>query len=381
MLPASIACDPARFSSDFSSDQIPWIRSSRFIFIVDPLDSFIDGAIMDEWYYKLEQPISIISFGVGYEKIFNEWALSQQDDVSMQVFDLRRIMCKDPIASCSHYENGTFQHTQSVVIGADGFGGAVMDGVWSAASGYSIIAYRCTAGAHRSDVCSRSLQSMLNYIECAGGDGSAVRRVNAQYWALQSARNPQEAKRMIEDAHRWCTNPWTMMQGGWAPPSHMYGHAAAAQSEKAMDAFSKILNAVDESWPREITEDDVDEPSRKRLRLVAAEEEEPTTPHDETTMPHWATFDRSDPSCWWQFLKGDMGADESSLQSLYCLSQHSDDGWCEANNIVSKVVKKVNDREVIVNISAFIHKCCVSALHELLPRRHLQKPTSGGSWT
>ena len=78
----------------------------------------------------------------------------------------------------------------------------------------------------------------------------------------------------------------------------------------------------------------------------------------------WMSFE-PDPKRWANVLSEEFNCDRTSIQELFCLAQHSDEGWKAANLIISKLLKKRSDHEEIRNPSAFVHSCAKSARHSL----------------
>ena len=73
-----------------------------------------------------------------------------------------------------------------------------------------------------------------------------------------------------------------------------------------------------------------------------------------------------------------FGVDENALQTLFSLAQYSEEGRRQANMVVSKLLKKEADNEVLNNPSAFVHASCQRARKDLHP---WVEARDGGRWT
>ena len=78
----------------------------------------------------------------------------------------------------------------------------------------------------------------------------------------------------------------------------------------------------------------------------------------------WRTT-RQDITVWNEVLTAN-GVDKAACQDLFLLAQHSSDGYKEANHIMSKLIKKQQDKQVLTNTSAFVHKCVLNVRHKLM---------------
>lgn len=91
-----------------------------------------------------------------------------------------------------------------------------------------------------------------------------------------------------------------------------------------------------------------------------------------STVPAWMTFDR-DVRVWMELLKA-FNVDDTSQMELFLLSQHSDQGFQEANAIISKLLKKRADGSHLDNSSGFVHACVKNA------RAHLSSSSASAWW-
>ena len=78
----------------------------------------------------------------------------------------------------------------------------------------------------------------------------------------------------------------------------------------------------------------------------------------------WRTT-RQDITVWNEVLTAN-GVDKAACQDLFLLAQHSSDGYKEANHIMSKLIKKQQDKQLVTNTSAFVHKCVFNVRHKLM---------------
>ena len=78
----------------------------------------------------------------------------------------------------------------------------------------------------------------------------------------------------------------------------------------------------------------------------------------------WRTT-RQDITVWNEVLTAN-GVDKAACQDLFLLAQHSSDGYKEANHIISKLIKKQQDKQLVTNTSAFVHKCVLNVRHKLM---------------
>ena len=81
-------------------------------------------------------------------------------------------------------------------------------------------------------------------------------------------------------------------------------------------------------------------------------------------LPIWA---QSRPYCdirvWWQVLD-DRGVDNLGKQSLYCLSQHSEEGYRKANDLVNALIAD-QDKKTIGRPGPYIHRGVCQARTDL----------------
>ena len=59
---------------------------------------------------------------------------------------------------------------------------------------------------------------------------------------------------------------------------------------------------------------------------------------------------------WYDALEHDFRVDKGARMELTLLAQLSEEGYWEANSIISKLTKKVSDGQTFDNPSAFVHK-------------------------
>ena len=78
----------------------------------------------------------------------------------------------------------------------------------------------------------------------------------------------------------------------------------------------------------------------------------------------WRTT-RQDITVWNEVLTT-HGVDKAACQDLFLLAQLSTDGYKEANYIISKLIKKQQDKIGLTNTSGFVHACVLNARHKLM---------------
>ena len=75
---------------------------------------------------------------------------------------------------------------------------------------------------------------------------------------------------------------------------------------------------------------------------------------------------------WHDELRYKFGCDLDSIGELILLAQLSEDGYYEANTIMSKMLKKKSDKADLRNCSGFLHKCIKNA-RELLMAQYREE--------
>jgi hypothetical protein len=83
-------------------------------------------------------------------------------------------------------------------------------------------------------------------------------------------------------------------------------------------------------------------------------------------QPPWATA-VPQIDVWTTVLHRDFGCDMLSIQELFCLAQHSTEGYQAANTVVSKILKKKADRCMLDNPSGFLHNNVLKARQRITP--------------
>ena len=68
----------------------------------------------------------------------------------------------------------------------------------------------------------------------------------------------------------------------------------------------------------------------------------------------------------WNEVVTTHGVDKAACQDLFLLAQHSTEGYQEANNIISKIIKKQQDKQLVTNTSGFVHRCVLNVRHKLM---------------
>ena len=68
----------------------------------------------------------------------------------------------------------------------------------------------------------------------------------------------------------------------------------------------------------------------------------------------------------WNEVLTAAGVDKAACQDVFLLAQFSSDGYKEANHIISKLIKKQQDKQSMTNTSAFVHKCVLNVRHKLM---------------
>jgi len=308
-------------------------------------------------------PIAVISFGHEQPHARNVHDLFTSDSTWKRL-DLRHALTKDPSTTIGHGENGTFDQTQKTVIAQDGFPKLMKDLVELADRGISGFLLGCRTGCHRADTSARFFTSILNYIETSDG-----RCFNAQHFALSSAYGRVGVENAIREAIDWRDSPWSLVDGGRVEWCKLYGYTACMTTRKSAENFNEVMSHIDYTY----AEPNPPGPVRSKRKC----DSEPIIPPPRPPLPDWASFER-DPHVWVSFL-GHAGVDTHAQQDLFCLAQMSDAGYEEANHIISKVLKKMQDGEDLRKPSAFVHTAVQSARHRCTV--YGWKPSSSSAWS
>ncbi len=101
------------------------------------------------------------------------------------------------------------------------------------------------------------------------------------------------------------------------------------------------------------------------LKQAPPKDSEPA-PHGELrpwALEPWEAFE-FDAEAWSRFLTG-LGVDENARMSVFLLAQLGEHGKHAANTVIHKCVKMLSDGTWVRNWSAYVHKNCLSARHQL----------------
>ena len=83
----------------------------------------------------------------------------------------------------------------------------------------------------------------------------------------------------------------------------------------------------------------------------------------------------------WNVLMEECGVDKTARMDLTLLSQFSEVGAQAANQILSKLLKKVADGETFNNPSAFVHSRVLNSRNELWNQlKDFEPPQRGRGW-
>ena len=85
---------------------------------------------------------------------------------------------------------------------------------------------------------------------------------------------------------------------------------------------------------------------------------------DGENLPDWAAI-KPNVRAWWSILDY-WHIDDNARESLFALSQHSDQGYQAANELIGKLLKKKADNQTFnTSASAFIHSCVLNARNRI----------------
>ena len=312
--------------------------------------------------------------------------------------DLTEHLHKNPGTTIGHQVDGSSPDTQRVVIGQYGIV-ALLIKLLHIACGTAhdtiqkvCFALFCNSGYHRADTIGRFLKCVLNYVCDIDGN----RMFNASHFSL--LRNYTD---MIESALTWRFAPWVVREGGVVPRPSLYGYDACMDEHRAAENWIEVYDEVDRLYPHEPLSGTTIErvaiapptPSppppppppvrasssasddRANVEHTPAQPAYPPSAHlkggkgahtPSPEVPTWATFERN-AHVWYDELCR-LGVDKHACKDLFLLAQLSDVGYAEANNVLSKLIKKDVDGDTLNNVSAFVHSSVMSARYRIDPR-------------
>jgi hypothetical protein len=338
--------------------------------------------------------VTIVTGGVGDSKPFREHIRDAGDDPDEWFYcDLTEHLHKNPGKSVEWHCDGKNENTQRIVIEQDGFE-TVFWLIFSALFGeapddnreYRKVFFHCRTGWHRASTVGMFLVCALNYL-CHG----ATRVFNAQWFGLHDARGPEGWSAIADAAMAWASAPWQIMSGGRRPYDQLYAYTMCSKYPYCSAVFHRIYDHLSDMCPppppppRNPASSSA--PASISTPIAPTGPRQPATPppppvhaHDDTSRTHddrvaqkpaWATFEPN-VEVWWA-LFDEHNVDDKARQSLFALAQLSPEGYQSANSLVSKLIKKVSDGDILGNASAFVHAGCKHARHELDPRFADQK--------
>ena len=80
-------------------------------------------------------------------------------------------------------------------------------------------------------------------------------------------------------------------------------------------------------------------------------------------LPSWASF-HNEIKVWWALLDT-LHVDEPAKMALFNLAQRGREGYTRANELVGKLIKKLNDQQPLGNPSGFVFSSVLNASHKM----------------
>ncbi len=313
--------------------------------------------------------VTIITCGIDDVKtVLHVLEEEHEDSSEWHVTDLRTLQ-KDPSRRIGHKQDCTFEHTQVVVIGQDGFSHAVLEIIQQCHGNFphvrtcrKHIVY-CRTGCHRGSTTGAVTESQWNRLEREDGG----RMFNAMWFPLHNCYGWADAERNIRLSIRWSSDPWMIVEGGTCDRNSLFGFRACKTAPDSWRNFAEICDTVEDWFPNTIPRSSVIEPVSVASTIGPVPPNDlpaPKGPSDSyPPQPEWATLKR-DTSVRWQYLN-DLGVDGPAQRDLFLLAQLSEDGYVSANHLLAKLVKQVSDEEVFQNISGFLHRGVLNARYRI----------------
>jgi len=146
-------------------------------------------------------------------------------------------------------------------------------------------------------------------------------------------------------------------------PTGLWGWSAC---HKYKDASTSLLACVD--WAKSTFHPDSTVMQCVKCESPESEVIDVDGRPDTTSDLHepWMSFEPS-PDAWRRVLIDEFNCDRTSVQEIFCLAQHSEEGWKGANSIIAKLLKKKSDGDPLHNPSAFVHSCARNTRNGLMP--------------
>ena len=149
-----------------------------------------------------------------------------------------------------------------------------------------------------------------------------------------------------------------------APPSpaQVLRSLPRAEWEKQMEEQEKRL---EDQWPGVKKEhDEADTEHEHDESNEESGDDQTWGKWDGENLPDWATI-KPNVRAWWSILDY-WHIDDNARESLFALSQHSDQGYQAANELIGKLLKKKADNQTFnTSASAFIHSCVLNARNRI----------------
>ena len=266
-----------------------------------------------------------------------------------------------------------------------------------------LYAFNCRTGAHRADTTGAVFTATLNSL--MNGDGT--RRFNVCHLPLHRVTNKAVLDDRFEQAREWVRSAWTMSM-----PVRV-GEKECQSNKQAFHGFCDIWEYIEltnqfhrfrlEEVKEDAAADEDNSPEeeaehttrvkRKKLKQLAlkpapktrsmrassssTEPPEKKMKRWDTPMDSWGTsmdivlqeWEVAGPvelaKAWSRTLQA-WNVDRHARQGLFLLSQRSPTGLEYANDIVSKLIKKQADGELVLKPSAFVHTACKNARESMM---------------
>lgn len=319
----------------------------------------------------------------------------------------------------AHADDGLSTSTQTAVFNSEGFS-ELMHELIDCAWVNQKLSLACKAGLHRSQTAGFFLESLLNKVVDVAG-----RRVfNARHLTLGRATDPLQIDRIVSDARNWYKAPWCCALKPASEPE-VYGYSTAMKSSYTAEVWRGVVDYLDGQYVGyDITEQEWYVGGTRTDGAPAAKMPRIDGPHQPLTKPHtalsvevkpephpppalppvvrkpwqmppppptvpqvplppaaaasvaqqpqpkqdgqhepWVSFNQD--ATVWATVLTDAGVDTTAQKELFILSTHSRAGWEAANALIAKILKKMSDRAVLSNPSAFVHVCCTKARNSI----------------
>ena len=370
------------------------------------------------------QPIAIVSYGYRHEshkvvtKVLRQFIDVYGDD-SVEFVDLRNLL-PNPLDGkqerVRHGYDGTHQDTVVSVYSQARFAEVaiqLMELVCSQRPNLKVVAVACTTSFHRADTMCRTLQDVLNSVQDLG-----ERAFSALFFPTCNLSGYKELEKQVDWACSWSVNAWTdvpQRQHANYDEFTRYRPDAARQYAEVWAGVARMSEVLSPTIVEVVDSDDTvkvevvesaemvqappalvrREPAYAPPAHLKRREPLPRPPSPPPPLPKRSRPTTARPSSsndinlepvppmhmesWeyvgpfdvvqWIDVLNKWGIDATSRMELILLGQLSAAGAEQANWIVSKLLKKAADGDVLQNPSAFLHSAVMKARYHLQNNR------------